>query len=132
VTFKVLAGEGLRIGKDASHNILMGQITLKAEKGLFKQYRYFLKKDIAEIEEIDAEAYRSGLATAGWGLVGIAIAGPFGAVLGGWFGGKKDNVIAAVKFKDGRKFLGEFKRKQYRALTAHQKADTAMDKYKNL
>jgi hypothetical protein len=126
--FTVLAGEGIRQGKHDGHDIIFGQITLKAEKGWFKKYNYTVA-DIIEIEEIDADAYRSGLATAGWGLVGIAVAGPFGAVIGGWFGGKKDNVVAAVKFSDERKFLGQFTRRKYRKLTAEYNKRKVKDQF---
>jgi len=125
----MLAGDGdIHIGKHNSHTISFGQVQIKAKKGWIKTFIYPFA-DITEVEEIDAEAYRTGTATAGWGLVGLAVAGPFGAVLGGIFGGKTDKVIAAVKFKDGRKFLGEFNRNPYRKMTAHLRTAQAMETF---
>jgi len=131
--FTVLAGEGLHIGKHEDHVVMMGALTLRKDKGsstfFNKRHTYQINNDVVKVETVDEEAYRSGLATAGWGLVGLALAGPLGVACGSYFGGKTDNVIAAVELIDGRKFLAQLKRKQYRKLTEHLAATQRLESF---
>lgn len=115
---KILAGDGLKTGKSDRTSIMLGQLFLKKEKGWFAAHEYKLTQ-IKEIQTIDEENFRTFGSTAGWGLVGIALAGPFGAVLGGYFGGKKNIVVAAVEMDDGLRFLAEFSQGSFRKLTKH-------------
>ncbi|KIC18513.1 hypothetical protein [Leisingera sp. ANG-DT] len=124
---RILAGEGLRLGKHDSTKVLFGQLQLKKEKGWFATCNYSLTQ-VAQIETVDEENYRTLGATAGWGLVGIALAGPFGAVLGGYFGGKKNLIVAAVEMDDGLRFLAEFSPASFRKLTKHYKHTEALQK----
>lgn len=114
--FTVLAGDdSFRQGKHDNHSVGLGALQLKAAKGWFKIFT-FASQDIAEVKVIEEDEFRSGYATAGWGLVGLAVAGPFGAVIGGVFGGKKDDVIVGVRFMDERKVLLKLTRRQFRKL----------------
>ncbi|MEP1537972.1 MAG: hypothetical protein ABJQ34_03990 [Paracoccaceae bacterium] len=118
MSIKVIAGDGLRLGKHDGTSINFGQLTLKKEKGWFAK-KHYQSKQVAAVQVVDEENYRTFGATAGWGLVGIALAGPFGAALGGYFGGKKNIVTAAVEMDDGFRFLAEFKPATFRKLTKH-------------
>lgn len=120
MTIKVIAGDGLRLGKHSGTQTSFGMLTLKKDKGWFAK-RQYQTKQVVDVKVIDEENYRTLGATAGWGLVGVAIAGPFGAALGGYFGGKKSTTTAAVEMDDGFRFLAEFKPGTFRKLTKHYK-----------
>ncbi|MEM9043532.1 MAG: hypothetical protein AAGC81_02470 [Pseudomonadota bacterium] len=124
--FTVLAGDGLRIGKHAEHMATAHLLSLRKDKGGFLGIvgtaHHYKPTDVVEAEEVDAESFRSTGATVGWGLVGLAVAGPLGAGLGAIIGGQKNEKTLAIKLNDGRTFLGVFSAKQARNLTTHLKA----------
>ena len=124
---RVLAGEGLKLGKDKGTKIEFGELRLKKKNGWFAARKYSLKQ-VVEVQEINEEDFRTLGGTAGWRLVGVAVAGPLGALFGGYFGGRKNNVTAAVKLDDDFKFLAEFSASTYRKLTKHYKRKVALEK----
>ena len=124
--FTVLAGDGLMIGKHPEHMVTKYLLSLRKERGGFLGFGATLSykpSDVIDVEEVDAEQFRSTGATVGWGLVGLAVAGPLGAGLGAWLGGQKNERTLAVRLNDGRTFLGVFGAKQARNLTAHLKVE---------
>jgi len=124
MAFEILASDDFEVGK-AGNKIMMGTVQLlkkKQDRTFFSQQAtYVIKNDVTEVAEIDEDAYRSGWGTVGWGTLGFALAGPVGAGLVGYFKGKKDDVVCAVKFKDGKSALIKVKRKHYRKLSANIK-----------
>lgn len=107
---------------------MMGLLYLKKDNGWRKKYQYHISQ-IKSVQVIDEENYRTFGATAGWGLVGVALAGPLGAALGG----KKNNITAAFEMDDGLKFLAECKPGTFRKLTKDYKSrqiltDAGLDK----
>lgn len=121
MSMKILAGDGLRLGKHDLTYVMMGFLYLKKDKGWRKKHQYHIS-EIKSVQIIDEENFRTFGATAGWGLVGIALAGPFGAALGSYFGGKKNNITAAFEMDDGLKFLAECKPGTFRKLTKDYKS----------
>ena len=126
MSIKILAGDGLRLGKHNGTEIGFGILNLKKDKGLLAKRKYALTQ-VVEIQTIDEENYRTLGATAGWGLVGVAVAGPFGAAIGGYFGGKKNTITAAVEMDDGFRFLAEFKPGSFRKLAKHNRKKNILE-----
>lgn len=63
------------------------------------------RSDIQSIEvKTEEEAHRIAR-TAGWGVAGALVAGPLGAIAGGWFGGKRKDVTFCLTLKDGTQFI---------------------------
>jgi hypothetical protein len=56
--------------------------------------------------------------TAGWGLAGLALFGPLGAIGGMLIGGKGKDICFAAYLKDGRKFLATTDGKTYQNIAA--------------
>lgn len=62
-------------------------------------------RDFLTVEQQDEESVRKLSGMAGWALVGAAVAGPIGAIIGGIFGGRRKEILFAAELRDGRKFL---------------------------
>jgi len=77
-----------------------------------------LEGNIDSLEIVTEENKKKIAGTLGAGVVGGLLFGPLG-VLGGWLvGGKKKEVTFICILKDGKKFLGITKNKNYQKLLA--------------
>ena len=76
------------------------------------------RKDVERIELMDEERVKKLSGTAGWGLAGLALLGPLGAVGGMLLGGNKKQVAFAAYLKDGRKFMGVTDGKSWQKIQA--------------
>jgi len=111
--FAVIAGD-FRISND--HQFLANQLLMKKPKG-WRAEKIPLDQ-VSSVEVASEEDTRTVGRTAGWGIAGALVAGPLGAVAGGILGGKKNTVTFICKLKDGRRFVGVMKKKQYQNLAA--------------
>jgi hypothetical protein len=50
------------------------------------------------------------------GVAGAAVLGPVGLLAGALVGGEKKHVVFVCEFKDGRRFLGKAKQKDFETL----------------
>lgn len=75
--------------------------------------------DLEEVELATEENVKRMGGALGWGAIGGLALGPVGLLAGLLLGGKSKEITFAVKFKDGRKFLGTTDNKTYTALKAY-------------
>jgi hypothetical protein len=94
--------EGLPIGIGPGWNIFTG---LKFH--IYKQPKY--KLEDCKITEINEEEAKSLVKSAGWGLVGAAVAGPIGLLVGLAMGGKKVEKIYSIITPDEVKIVASTK-----------------------
>ncbi len=73
-------------------------------------------KTVESIEIIDSSSKRSTGSAITRGIVGAAIAGPAGAVIGGVTGKTKDTYHVLIHFKDGKQSLVELDGDMYNKL----------------
>ena len=77
--------------------------------GGFKMVRGFqsinLKKLVESVEVLTEEKVKKLAGTAAWGIAGVVLLGPLGAIGGMLLGGNKKEVAFACYLKDGRKFM---------------------------
>ncbi|MEL6551251.1 MAG: hypothetical protein AAFQ54_13495 [Pseudomonadota bacterium] len=134
--FRVLAAdEGIFVGRDDGHTVTFGTLTVALEaQGILgrRQRRFSIRTDLDAVEIIHQHADRPSKGPAGWGLVDEALAGPFGDVISGWLIGKTEMVVAAVRMKDGTKFLGQFTKGQLRMLSRVKRLTAAAKRYESL
>jgi hypothetical protein len=76
----------------------------------FEPNRFFAAKTpvvelIARVELQTQQSVRTLVGTVGWAAVGVLLAGPIGALLGGLFGHRREQVCFVAHFRDGRSFL---------------------------
>jgi hypothetical protein len=73
---------------------------------------------ISRVEIATQENVKRIGGTVGWTLVGGALFGPLGAVAGFVMGGKNQNIVFTVEFRDGKRFLATGNTKTYTAIQA--------------
>jgi hypothetical protein len=107
---------------------VLGNIALRhkteTETALFgtetpRTYKYNIANDVQLAELQTEESVRKLSGAAGWGLAGVALAGPVGLLLGAlWGGRRRDKVCFAVTMKDGKRFLALADQSVYRQFLA--------------
>lgn len=88
-------------------SLVLGTLILysKAERKA-TVHTYKIANDVASVELQTEESIRKLSGAAGWGLVGAALAGPVGIVLGAlWGARKREQVCFTATLRDGKKFL---------------------------
>lgn len=75
-------------------------------------FRELLKSATVQTEQ----SVRTLVGTAGWAVAGAILAGPVGAILGGVFGHKKDQVCFVGTLHDDRTFLAVTDAKQFQKI----------------
>ena len=98
-TIKVLAGD-IDLG-EWDFSSWAGEMT----KGLFNKQNVDLKETLKRIELQTEESVKKAGGTVGWGLGGLALLGPLGAIGGMIIGGKGKKVLFAAYLKGNKKFL---------------------------
>lgn len=101
-TFEIIAGD-LPLGKD--HQLVSGQLLICIPGKWFKKEKIDIE-EVASVEQVTPETARTLTRTAGWAIAGALVAGPLGAVAGGWLLGRKSDVTFLCHLKDGRRFIG--------------------------
>lgn len=112
---KVIAGDLATGTYDVPHDLLGREIVMRKQ---FSFDKLDLVKEIERVELQTEESVKRLAGTAGWGIAGMAIFGPLGAIGGMLIGGKDKNVCFAVYLKDGRKFLATTDGKTYQKIAA--------------
>lgn len=79
------------------------------------------ERDVLEVREIDADAYRSAGGAAAWAIAGGVLTGGLGLLVGAAVGGRRRQVASyLVRFKDGQHLAFTTKAKAViRALAPH-------------
>lgn len=90
---------------------------LRFQKWIFFADRY-APKDIQSAEIITADTGASLSGKLGWGALGAVTFGPAGAIVGSIAGGNKNDRLAAVVFKDGKRAVLRGKAKDIEPLLA--------------
>lgn len=80
--------------------------------------RYEWKRDVARVELQTEEGVKKLAGTAGWGLAGLALLGPVGAIGGMLLGGRGKKVCFACYLKNGQKFLATTDGKTWQKIAA--------------
>ena len=95
-----------------------GKDPLIIKEGMEPKDGIGISNDITEITPVDESSAPSILGAAGWGTVGVALAGPFGMLAGALLGGRKEKVVFVCTLKDGRKFMAETNKKTWTRIQA--------------
>lgn len=112
---KVIAGDLDAGTYDVPHDLLGKEVIMRKQ---FSFTKLDLAKEIDRIEVQTEESVKKLSGTAGWGLAGLALFGPLGAIGGMLIGGRDKQVCFAAYLKDGRKFLATTDGKTYQKLAA--------------
>jgi len=107
MSIKILAGDF----KKGDYEIVFG-----AAHGASGEIK--LKGNIDSLEVVTEENKKKIAGTVGAGVVGGLLLGPVGVIGGMLLGGKKKEVTFVCVLKDGKKFLGITKNKNYQKLLA--------------
>jgi hypothetical protein len=83
--------------------ILGKEIVMKKQVALQGPGEVTIEVDRIELQTEEGVKRLSG--TAGWGLAGLALLGPIGAIGGMMIGGRDKQICFAAHLKDGRKLL---------------------------
>jgi hypothetical protein len=110
-TIKILAGDFIK----QSAYLGSGVLKIKTNEHPFMGEK-IPTWNIKSVEEVSHEEAKKLAGTVGMGILGTILLGPIGLLLGLFFGGRKNVVIFKAKLCDGRKFLGECKRKHFSKL----------------
>lgn len=113
---KILAGD-IEPSWGSPVSYLFGAITY-TPKGAWSAVSIKVPSDIERIEKHDEHSVRALSDMAGWATLGALVAGPIGAIIGGVFGGQRNEVLFAVYLKDGRKFLASTDPKTFAKMQA--------------
>lgn len=115
MSFKYIAGDFPQ-GTTASG--MFGQLMLNLPaKAMFAAPETVpLAGNIHSIDILTEENKNKLVGKAGWGLVGLAVFGPAGALAGLLLGGKKKEVSFVCELKDGKKFIGTADPQTYKRL----------------
>lgn len=98
-------------------NTLIGrEIVMKKQVSLHTQDDLTIEIERVELHTEESVKRISG--TAGWGLAGLALLGPLGAIGGMLIGGRDKQICFAAYLKDGRKFLAMTDGKTYQNYVA--------------
>lgn len=101
-------------GDYKNKNLILENDLLYIMEGLFKKYP--INKDtVEEYEVLDENSRVSGSSAIGRAFIGSAILGPAG-LLAAVTAKKKNTIVVAVQFKDGKKSLIELNEKYYKCL----------------
>ncbi|SDL77491.1 hypothetical protein SAMN05661010_02511 [Modicisalibacter muralis] len=98
---KIHAGDFAKQGATFS----FGSFSFLEPDRIWKTVTYSARKDIDDIDIASEENVKRIGGTVGWGAAGAIVLGPVGLLAGLLAGGRKKDVIFAVRFKDGRKAL---------------------------
>lgn len=93
-----------------------GKLVMRRRRRIFRETVKF--KKIVSVEPANQESVKRAGGTIGWGVAGAALLGPMGMLAGLIAGGQGADVTFVCKLKDGRKFLGTMKSKDYAILAA--------------
>ncbi|MFZ4857956.1 MAG: hypothetical protein ACOYL3_16320 [Desulfuromonadaceae bacterium] len=96
--------------------LVKGEFVMKKQVSL--QVQNDLTIEIERVELQTEESVKKFSGTAGWGLAGLALLGPLGAIGGMLIGGRDKQICFAVYLKDGRKFLATTDGKTYQNYVA--------------
>ncbi|MDA7968954.1 MAG: hypothetical protein MPK31_08535 [Gammaproteobacteria bacterium] len=98
---KLLKASNEEVKNVSFHEKMFGGLSFSLHTGLLASMDYS-EKDVASATEISEENYRSAGGAAVGAIIGGALTGGIGLLLGGAFGGRKKYAsIFAIKFKDG-------------------------------
>jgi len=111
--FKVVAGDFLP-GKD--HQFTGGKLIMKSKGKFFREK--IAAEEVLKIEVATEETVQKAGGTVGWGIAGALIAGPLGALAGGYIGGRKNEATFVCELRDGRKFIGVMNSRLFTELQA--------------
>lgn len=112
-TFSVIAGD-FQSGND--HQFLGDELLMKRADKFLRE-----KIPVTNVEKLEVateETVQKVGGTVGWGVAGALVAGPLGAIAGGYVGGRKNETTFVCSLKDGRKFMGTMKSKSFTKLQA--------------
>ena len=116
---KIFVGRSSTNVVDTRGNLTLATPRVNRVSGAKHGIRYSIYSEVLELKEITNDEIREGMSRAGWGLVGIAVAGPLGSELDKWIGSKPNAVVAAIRLSDGHRFLGVFSQLDFLLLTRH-------------
>jgi hypothetical protein len=112
---KIIAGD-LELGTyDAPNDLFGREIIIRKQ---FSMGKIDLAKELERVELHSEESVKRLAGTTGWGLAGLAVFGPLGAIGGMLIGGKDKDICFAGYLKDGRKFLATTDNKTYKKISA--------------
>ena len=111
---KVIAGD-IETGVWVVPHDIFGRQLMRKE---LSSTKINLKQELERIELQTEESVKKLAGTAGWGLTGLALFGPLGAIGGMLIGGRGKKVCFAAYLKDGRKFLATTDGKTFQKISA--------------
>lgn len=111
----IIAGDLDKGAYEIPHDLLGREIIMRKQFSLDK---IDLAKKLDRVEMHTKESIKKISGTAGWGLVGLALLGPLGAIGGMLIGGRGKEVCFAAYLKDGKKFLATTDGKTYQKIAA--------------
>jgi len=77
-----------------------------------------LRGAVKRVQPQTEESVKKLAETLGWGLAGMVVMGPLGAVAGAFLGGNRKQVCALIELNDDRKFLATMDSKIYQEILA--------------
>lgn len=109
--FEILAGDF----KPGHHSFTWGNFNMP-QKGFWSSDEKIPIAEVNSFEKASEESTKSMAGKVGMGVAGAALLGPVGLLAGTLAGGEKKHVVFVCEFKDGRRFLGKAKQKDFETL----------------
>ena len=91
--------------------LLTNDFVLNISTGVFSKEKIGIKDNISFYEEVTQENEKKF--SIGWGIVGLAIFGPLGALAGAILGGSKTKHIVAAQLNNGLRFVVQLDREEF-------------------
>lgn len=115
---KVLAGD---FNKHGANSYSFGSFVLVPKESTWgKSKSYTAKRGLKSISEASEETGVRVFGAVGWGTVGVILAGPVGAIIGGIIGGRGKKITFIAEFTDGKKLMGEMDSKAWTKVMAER------------
>lgn len=127
--FKIHGGDFIS-GIVDTNQYVYGFFLLKVKGKLFREkipISFVMNLEIATEESVKKLG-----GTLGWGLVGGALLGPLGLLVGLLAGGKRNDVTFICIFRDGRKFIATVSLKLYKLIMGDWLSSRVSKSYSNL